>query len=391
MRKPALTKFAIAAAPVFSLGFRAFFLAGAGFAVLAVAIWALWLYGRLPGAQPIGGMLAWHRHEMPFGFAMAIIAGFLLTAVPNWTGRPGLSGWPLIGLVLVWLLARLAWLLPINPTLLIALQLPFLPLLAWCLGRDLVGAGKRDNYPILLMITLLAGCQMMTLWGIATDDTALQRHCVLAALWLVAAMMSMIGGRVIPFFIQRGLNRPAVTPASPLPTKVLLMGGLLAALSFTVGLNDTPKRWLALLYLVLGAVHLLRLWRWHDRGIWRVPLLWSLYLAYAWLVVATLAMALWHVGWMPQQSLATHALAVGGIGGLILAMIARVSLGHTGRLLQPSKAVVLGFVLMVFAGLCRVLLVPFSGAGLGLSALLWCTAFGLFLTRYTGILLKPRV
>ncbi|EJM75635.1 NnrS family protein, partial [Pseudomonas sp. GM55] len=102
----------LAVAPVFSLGFRPFFLAGAGFAAIAVAIWALWLYGRLPGAQPVGGMLAWHRHEMPFGFASAIIAGFLLTAVPNWTGRPGLKGWPLIGLVQVWLLARLAWLLP---------------------------------------------------------------------------------------------------------------------------------------------------------------------------------------------------------------------------------------------------------------------------------------
>jgi uncharacterized protein involved in response to NO len=393
--KPAGTRFAVfksfAAAPVFSLGFRAFFLAGAGFAALAVAIWALWLYGRLPGAQPIGGMLAWHRHEMPFGFATAIIAGFLLTAVPNWTGRPGLSGWPLIGLVSVWLLARLAWLLPLPPSLMIALQLVFLPLLVWCLGRDLVAAGKRENYPILLMIALLAGCQAMTLWGIVADDTALQRHGVLAGLWLVGALMSVIGGRVIPFFIQRGLSRPAAAPTHPLPAKVLLLGGLLLALSFAAGLNDAPRLWLAALYLLLGVLHLLRLWRWHDRGIWRVPLLWSLYLAYAWLLVATLAMALWHAGLMPQQSLATHSLAVGGVGGLILAMIARVSLGHTGRLLQPSKTIVLGFALLMLGGVCRVLLVPFSGIGLGLSALLWCAAFGLFLTHYSSILLTPRV
>lgn len=378
-------------APVFSLGFRPFFLAGAGFAALAVAIWALWLYGRLPGAQPLGGMLAWHRHEMPFGFATAIIAGFLLTAVPNWTGRPGLQGWPLIGLVLVWLVARLAWLLPLPPTLLLALQLPFLPLLAWCLGRDLVAAGKRDNYPILLMVALLAGCQVMTLWGLSNDDTGLQRRGVLAGLWLVAALMSVIGGRVIPFFIQRGLNRPAGAPVHPLPTRLLLVGGLLVAGAFAAGLNDAPRGWLAVLFLLLGGLHLLRLWRWYDRGLWRVPLLWSLYLAYAWLGVATLAMALWHLGLMPQQSLATHALAVGGVGGLILAMIARVSLGHTGRLLQPSKTVVLGFALLMLGGLCRVLLVPFSGVGLGLSALLWCAAFGLFLTRYTRILLTPRV
>ncbi|TPG74256.1 NnrS family protein [Pseudomonas arsenicoxydans] len=381
----------LAAAPVFSLGFRPFFFAGAVFALVAVAIWALWLYGRLPGAQPIGGMLSWHRHEMPFGFATAIIAGFLLTAVPNWTGRPGLSGWPLIGLLLVWLVARLAWLLPVPASILIAAQTPFLPFLAWMLGRDLVAAGKRENYPILLVVAFMAGCQALTLWGIATDDAGLQRHGVLAALWLVAALMTVIGGRVIPFFIQRGLNRPATPATHPLPTKMLLVSSLLAAVSFACGLNDSPRAWLSALFLLIGTLHLQRLWRWHDRGTWRVPLLWSLYLAYAWLVIAALGMALWHAGLMPQQSLATHALAVGGIGGLILAMIARVSLGHTGRLLQPSKTVVLGFALLIVAGVCRVLLVPFSGAGLGLSALLWCAAFGLFLSRYTMILFKPRV
>ena len=381
----------LAVAPVFSLGFRPFFLAGAGFAALAIAIWALWLYGRLPGAQPVGGMLAWHRHEMPFGFATAIIAGFLLTAVPNWTGRPGLKGWPLIGLVLVWLLARLAWCLPIPASLLLALQVPFLPLLAWALGRDLLAAGKRENYPILLMVMLLAGCQALTLSGFAVDDANLQRHGVLAALWLVGALMSVIGGRVIPFFIQRGLNRPATPAAHPLPGKVLLISAMLAAVSFAAGLNDVPRVWLALVFALISGLHLLRLWRWHDHGLWRVPLLWSLYLAYAWLALATLTMALWHLGWVPQQSLATHSLAVGGIGGLILAMIARVSLGHTGRLLQPSKAIVAGFALLLLAGAFRVWLVPFFGQGLALSALLWCSAFGVFVWRYTGILLGPRL
>ncbi|WP_419710850.1 NnrS family protein [Pseudomonas sp. NFX224] len=381
----------LAAAPVFSLGFRPFFLAGAAFAALAVAIWALWLYGRLPGAQPVGGMLAWHRHEMPFGFAVAIIAGFLLTAVPNWTGRPGLKGWPLIGLVLVWLLARIVWLLPVSPAVLLLLQSPFLPLLAGVLGRDLVAARKRDNYPILLMVTLLAGCQAMTLWALWIDDVGLQRRGVLAALWLVAALMSVIGGRVIPFFIQRGLNRPPSPIANPWPTRVLMVSGFFVALTFALGLHDVPRFWLAAVFWLMGGLHLLRLWRWHDLGMWGVPLLWSLYLSYAWLVVAVFAMVAWHVGWLPQQSLATHSLAVGGVGGLILAMIARVSLGHTGRALHPSRAIVAGFVLVLFAGVLRVVLVPFSGWGLGLSALLWCLAFGVFLLRYSGVLFRPRV
>jgi hypothetical protein len=257
----------LAVAPLFSLGFRPFFLAGAGFASLAVAIWAVWLYGRLPGAQPLGVMLAWHRHEMPFGFASAIIAGFLLTAVPNWTGRPALKGWPLIGLVLVWLLARLAWCLPLPALLLLALQAPFLPLLAWVLGRDLLAAGKRENYPILLMVALLAGCQALTLLGLAVDDGNLQRHGVLGALWLVAALMSVIGGRVIPFFIQRGLNRPPTPAAHPLPGKVLLVCAMLAAVSFAAGLNDVPRISLTLLFALISGLHLLRLWRWHDRGL----------------------------------------------------------------------------------------------------------------------------
>ncbi|WP_347905857.1 NnrS family protein [Pseudomonas purpurea] len=376
--------------PLWSLGFRPFFLAGAMFACVALAVWGLWLYGHFPQAQATVGMLAWHRHEMPFGFATAIIGGFLLTAVPNWTGRPGLSGWPLLGLLLVWLAARLAWWLPIPQSGLLALQLPFLPLLVLVLGRELMAAGKRDNYPILVVLALLAGCQALTLAGIAQDDAGLQRRGALAALWLIAALMSVIGGRVIPFFIQRGLNRTNGAVGHPRQTQALLIASLLAALLIGTGFNEVPQPWLAALYALIGTLHLLRLWRWYDRGIWRVPLLWSLYLAYAWLLIAVLAMALWQLGVLPQQSLATHSLAVGGMGGLILAMIARVSLGHTGRPLKPSSAVSLGFALVLLAGVCRVFVVPFASIGLGLSVVLWCAAFAVFVQGYTRTLLTPR-
>ncbi|MBH3408890.1 NnrS family protein [Pseudomonas glycinae] len=381
----------LAAAPLFSLGFRPLFLAGAGFAALAILIWGLWLYGHWFDLQPAGGMLAWHRHEMPFGFAAAIVAGFLLTAVPNWTGIPGVRGGALIALVSVWVVGRLAWWLPLPTGLILALQWGFLPLLAVMLARDLLAARKPDNYPIVLVLALMAGCQALTLIGVFNDDAGLQRQGVLGALWLVAALMTVIGGRVIPFFIQRGLNRPPAPTANPLPTRLLLIGSLLTAVTFSAGLNDSPQWWLAGLFVLTGSLQLMRLIRWHDRGIWRMPLLWSLYLAYAWMALATWAMALWHLGWIGQQSLATHALAVGGVGGLILAMIARVSLGHTGRLLQPSKGMALGFALVLFAAGCRVLLVPFSSLGLGLSVVLWCAGFALFLRHYTGILLKPRL
>ncbi|WP_367256757.1 NnrS family protein [Pseudomonas sp. stari2] len=381
----------LSVAPVFSLGFRPLFLAGAGFAALAILIWGLWLYGHWFGLQPAGDMLAWHRHEMPFGFAAAIVAGFLLTAVPNWTGIPGVRGGALIALVSVWLLGRVAWWMPLPVGLTLALQWFFLPLLAVMLARDLIAAGKRDNYPIVLVLALMAGCQALTLIGLFNDDTGLQRQGVLGALWLIAALMTVIGGRVIPFFIQRGLNRPPAPAIHPLPTRLLLIGSLLTAMTFAAGLNDSPRLWLAALFALTGSLQVRRLICWHDRGMWRVPLLWSLYLAYGWMVLATWAMATWHLGLLGQQSLATHALAVGGVGGLIMAMIARVSLGHTGRLLQPPKAVVVGFALVLIAAGCRVLLVPFSSLGLGLSVVLWCAGFALFLRHYTAILLKPRL
>ena len=149
-------KQALAVLPLWRLGFRAFFLAGAVFALLAIALWALALQGAVSLVTVPGGMLAWHRHEMPFGFALAIIAGFLLTAVQNWTGRPGLSGRPLIALFGLWLAARLAWFVPVPPGVLIGLQLAFVGLFIVQMARQLISARQRNNYPILLVLALLA-------------------------------------------------------------------------------------------------------------------------------------------------------------------------------------------------------------------------------------------
>ncbi|WP_178125089.1 NnrS family protein [Pseudomonas sp. Fl4BN1] len=379
-----------AAQPLWSLGFRPFFLAGAGFACIALAGWGLWLHGWTRW-EPVAGMLAWHRHEMLFGFAVAIIAGFLLTAVANWTGRPGLSRTPLILLWLVWLLARLAWWLPMPPALFVVLQLAFVPLLAAVVGHELWRAGKRENYPMVLVLGLLAVFQALVMWGLLGQHEIWQRRGELGALWLVATLMTVIGGRVIPFFIQRGLNLPPTPAASPWPTRVLLIGSLLAALSMAVGGGDAPRPWLMPLFALLAALHCWRLWRWHQPGLWRLPLLWSLYLAYLWLALATLGMALWHLGWPLPQSLVTHALAVGGLSGLVLGMVARVSLGHSGRPLQVSRSMAGGFALLFLGALCRVLLVPFSSLGLGLSALLGALAFAVFVGGYARILLTARV
>lgn len=378
---------ALAIAPLWRLGFRSFFLAGALFALLAVALWAAALHGLTRPALS-AGLLAWHRHEMPFGFGLAIIAGFLLTAVQNWTGRPGLSGRPLIVLFGLWLAARLAWFVPMPLAVLIALQLAFIGLFIAQMARQLIAARQRNNYPILLVLSLLALCQALTLAGVSLGDDNLQRRGALAALWLIGVLLSLIGGRVIPFFTQRGLGRVEPFAAHPWLDRLLLVCGMLVAALFASGHNLQPHPGLAAPSIVLSALHGLRLWRWHLRGIWRVPLLWSLHMAYAWLLLASLGMSAWHLGWLAHPSLASHALAVGAMGGLILAMMARVSLGHTGRALQPPKAMAWAFCLLNLGALIRVS----AGSGwLWLAALCWSLAFALFAWYYAPMLCRARV
>jgi len=224
------------------------------FAVLAIGLWSAALLGYLPGWQPVGGSLAWHRHELPFGFAVAIIAGFLLTAVQNWTGRPGLSGWPLAALFALWLLARLAWLVGVPLPVLLVVQLPFLPLLALLLGRQLWQVRQWRNYPLVVVLLLMAGCEWLLLYGLWRGDDELQRRGALAGLWLIAALVSIIGGRVIPFFTQRGLNQLA--PASPRPRLdlLVLVLSLSLALLFASGLALQPTLWMLPLLLALAAL-----------------------------------------------------------------------------------------------------------------------------------------
>lgn len=378
---------ALSITPLFRLAFRPFFLGACLFAAVAIPLWLLALGGMTGGWQPAGGWLAWHRHELLFGFGVAIIAGFLLTAVQTWTGRPGLSGAPLAGLAALWLAARLGWLLNLPWPLLVLLELSFPLVVAWVMGCTLWQVRQTRNYPIVLVLVLLALVD-----GLSLADASLQRQAVLAGLWLVVAMMGLIGGRVIPFFTQRGLGRADAVKPWPWLNHLLLGGSILVALCYTTGLALLPSLWLGALFAVLGLGHVLRWVRWHDRALWRVPLLWSLHLAYAWLALACLWMALWHFGAPLNPSLAVHALTVGGMGGLILAMIARVSLGHTGRPLQLPRGMGLAFVLLNLACVCRVFLVPvWPVAGLWLAGVCWSGGLGVYLWCYGPMLWQARV
>ncbi|PSS57679.1 NnrS family protein [Pseudomonas sp. BBP2017] len=383
---------ALAIVPLLRLAFRPLFLAGCGLALLAVPLWLAALHGALGDWQPAGGWLAWHRHELLFGFGLAIIAGFLLTAGQTWTGQPGLSGTPLAALALLWLAARIAWLANLPWPLLALLELAFPLVVALLMGAMLWRVRQKRNYPVVLVLLLLTAADAVSVYGLLQGHDGWQRQGVLSAIWLVAAMMGLIGGRVIPFFTQRGLGRLEAVAPWPWLDWLLLAASALVALLYAGGPALSPRVWIGVLFAALAVGHCLRLWRWHDRGLWQVPLLWSLHLAYAWLALACLGMALWHFGVPLNPSLAVHCLTIGAMAGLILAMITRVSLGHTGRPLQPPAGMTLAFVLLNLAGVCRVVLVHWLPlAGLWLAGLCWLLAFALYAWQYTPMLLRARV
>ncbi|MNM43168.1 NnrS protein [compost metagenome] len=383
---------ALAIVPLLRLAFRPMFLAGCALAVLAIPLWLAALNGALGNWQPAGGWLAWHRHELVFGFGLAIIAGFLLTAVQTWTGQPGLSGKPLAGLALLWLAGRVAWLANVPWPLLALLELGFPLLVAVLMGRTLWRVRQKRNYPIVMVLLLLTAVDGLAVYGLVQGHDGWQRQGVLGGIWLVAAMMGLIGGRVIPFFTQRGLGRTEAVVPWPWLDWLLLAGSALVAVLYAVGPALTANAGIGLLFAALALGHVVRLWRWHDRGIWQVPLLWSLHLAYAWLALACLGMALWHFGVPLNPSLAVHCLTIGAMAGLILAMIARVSLGHTGRALLPPTGMTLAFVLLNLAAVSRVVLVLWMPlGGLWLAGMCWVLAFTLYAWRYAPMLLRARV
>ena len=329
---------------------------------------------------------------MVFGFATAIIAGFLLTAVQTWTGQPSLSGKPLAVIALIWLAGRLGWLLNLPLVVLIPLDLLFLVALAVQMARLLLAVRQTRNYPIVVVLSLLAAADALTLAGLANAQDAWQRQGSMAGLWLVGALMTLIGGRVIPFFTQRGLGHVQQVKAWPWLDWSLLVGTALIGVLHAFGWALQPQALIGVLFLALAAGHLLRQARWYDTGIWGVPLLWSLHLAMFWLVVACAGLGLWHLGVLQLSSPWLHAFTVGSLAGLILAMIARVTLGHTGRPLQPPAGMATGFMLLNLGTVARVFLTQtWPLHGMWLAAACWALAFGIYAWQYAPMLCQTRV
>ena len=389
--------------PLLRQAFRPFFLLGASFSIIAVGLWIAMLGGWL--SLPVyGNMLFWHAHEMLFGFVTAIILGFLLTAVQNWTGQRATHGKTLLVLVMLWSLARLALLFGAYlPALaVVVIDLSVLPVAALLFARLMLKANQTRNLffvPILLLLTATNAMMHAGLWF---EHYAWQVQGAYAAIFLITLLMSVIGGRVIPMFTASGIGTARVNSLLWLERAALGCTWCIAAV-FLFSLDTVlPGSVLTLLFAVTCVFHTIRWLRWRPWITWRVPLVWSLHGAYAFIPIGLGLLAIYYAQsagllvthMLVAKSTALHALTVGAMGGLILAMMARISLGHSGHPLKPKPMMSLAFLAILLAALARVVgivLVPEATFNwLLVAALGWMLSYGLFVGVYQNILRSPR-
>lgn len=387
----------------FSYGFRPFFLGAAAFTALMMSMWLMFVGDLALGGTgswlPVAGSpFAWHAHEMIFGFATAAIAGFLLTAVPNWTGALPLSGAPLIGLFALWLVGRVAMavsgLLP--AWLVAATDIAFIPVLGAFAAWQLFVKPAARNFIFLALLAVLCAANLAyhlaTREVIALDPLELLRNSLL----VVGIMIAVIGGRIIPSFTHNWLhiNRPG----APLPRRLapLDLSAILCIVALLVArIVGAPALIEGVIALLAAALNAVRLAFWRGWATRAEPIVWVLHAAYAWLVIALALIATSHLTASVPSTLANHALGTGAVGLMILAVMSRASLGHTGRRIIAPPAVVVSYRLVSLAALLRVLgplmLPQHQGPILVLAALAWIGAFVLFVLVYAPILTTPRV
>ncbi len=372
---------------LWQLGFRPFYLLASSFGALSIGLWALQVAGWL-GRPYLQGPL-WHAHEMLFGFALAVIVGFLLTAGRNWADRPTLSGAPLAALALLWLAARVLVLTPYGAAAAVA-NVAFPLAAAIALAVPFVAAGNRRNYFFVGLLLLLAAAAAWVHLGQLGVLALPPMAGLQLALDVLLFIMAVMAGRVLPMFTNNGVPGAHAT-RRPLLEKAAL-GSVLALLVADALQLSGPL--LAGIAAIGAAAHLARWLLWQPWTTWRVPIVWVLHAATLWIPVHLALRAGAALDWN-HASLATHALTAGAAGGLIIGMMTRTARGHTARPLRADRVDVACYVLVLGAGLLRVLL-PLAAPSLAHvamlgSATLWCAGFGLFALRYWPVLSRARL
>jgi len=378
---------------LFSYGFRPFFLFGALYAGLAVLAWLPIFTGELTMASAFTPR-DWHVHEMLYGYVPAVVTGFLLTAIPNWTGRLPIAGLPLAGLAGLWAAARLAVLFSAVTGSAVAalLDIGFYLVLAGFAAREVLAA-KNRNLPLVGIVLLLGVANSVdhaAALGLLPDPDIGAR----AAIALIVMMISLVGGRIVPSFTRNWMTKQGMTERLPLqPTRfdMLVLGASGIALLAWVAFPDSP----ATGWLLLGAglLQTLRLSRWGGLRSARDPLVLILHVGYLWVAVGLLLLGVSILDASIPRSAAIHALTAGAMSTMILAVMTRATLGHTGRALVATKPTILLYCLVTLGAVLRVT------AGLGLidyaigrdaAAVAWATAFVLYLATYGPMLFGAR-
>lgn len=378
---------------IFDGGYRLFFLFAGIWASAAILVWGAALLGLEP-LGPGGDILFWHSHEMLFGFAAAAMSGFLLTALPNWTGRQPIARWPLAALAGLWLAGRAAMLtVPmIGAGMAAVVDLGFLSLLAVYVAAEVWRAKNWRNLPVAALIALFAASNWLAHWT-ALGGGAPPIDGRRLAIFTLAILVAFIGGRIVPAFTRNWLVQTGAKVSIPNFGRFDAAAVGLLVLSFGAALaapDSVLPGWLA---LITAAVHFVRLLRWRGWLGLAEPLVWVLHLGYLWLVAGVAALGAAWLDWGISETTALHALTMGAFGTMIIAVMTRASLGHSGRPLRAGPGELIIYLLIIGAGLAR-LLAPFWADQTGLmmiaAAIAWAVGFGLFSVLYFRLLTGPR-
>lgn len=380
--------------PLLRLGFRPFFLLAACSAALMILYWVYVFNGGTAGSSY--GVVAWHAHEMLYGYSVAVIAGFLLTAEQNWTGVRTLHGFWLGTLALVWLAGRIVPWLAIPAWLVALIDLSFLPLLGFALLRPLLQTSQRQHLIFVFIVLLLFVANILFHLGYLKPTWHTGGLGIQLGWMTILFLIVLMGGRVIPFFIERGTGAIIKVHNS----RRLDRAGFGSLLCWMLAAMFLPQNraLVATLAVLAGVLQFWRWWGWHLGRLWRVPMLWILYLGYAWIPLGLFLYAIAVFRGTPTSP-ALHAFTAGAIGMVSLGMMARVSLGHTGREIQATPLIISAFVLVTLAALVRVFgpllisIYPFAAYlhVIVVAAMLWALGFLLFVLAYYPILTRARV
>jgi len=375
--------------PFLGRGFRPFFLLGALYSVVTLLLWGGFFAGYGPPPTFMLDPVSWHAHEMIFGFTMAIVAGFLLTAVANWTGGKPVRQIHLVGLCVTWLAGRVVmnFDLGLPEIAVIVVEGAFILSLALSLSFPLIKTWNKRNFVFLVLLSILLACDMTFL--ITTESTSLY-----VAVMIIVTMISLIGGRIIPSFTIVALHgrgeEAKETPQEKLDAMAFLSLALIILALVFIGQEGAI---LAVTAFLSAIIHALRLRRYHTRRILGDPMVWILHVGYGWVIVGLLLLGVSALDFLPF-SISLHAFTAGAIGSMTLGMMCRVALAHTGRNLNATKLTILSFLLLQCAALTRVfglVIAPDYAAELLIgSSTLWALCFALYIFIYAPILWKPR-